>query len=88
MSEPRLVEFDTLQKLLRTTYNESDNPFIQISDEYSIISLLECYWYIILIIFVPIVLYLVIFFIKSTKNISTRKKESKARYVNDYFDNI
>jgi hypothetical protein len=55
--EPDLVEKIKLKELLNWSYNESDNPFIQLLKKYTIDICIE-YWFYIMIIIIVLIVYI------------------------------
>ena len=96
--QPNLVEYNTLKKLLKHSYNEGSSPFTQIISKYSFI-IKENWFNIIVILFIIIMILLFITKKKSTQlpseyieqdpDIEFRKqnikKQKKYNRINEYY---
>jgi hypothetical protein len=97
--EPKLVEYNTLKKLLRNSYNEGSSPFTQIVSKYS--SIIKDNWFNIIIITFIIIMMLLFLTKNKTKKISNDedeiddfdiefekkniKKQKKYNNINEYY---
>jgi hypothetical protein len=91
--EPKLIEYDTLKKLLNESYNEGSTPFTQIIGKYTTYIVKDNWFYLIVIIFILIVVYFnmtkadeivpkeIVYPIKS------EKKDNKLRNISEYYTN-
>ena len=93
--EPRLIEYDTLKKLLHESYNEGETPFTQIVGKYSSNIVKDNWFYFLIIVFILIIVYL-----RMTKdkeqpikfNINPppfipKQKDTKYKNVSEYYTN-
>ena len=87
---PNLVDTELLKKLLNDSYNESDNPFIQIVNKYYKTIFVDN---IIIILIIVLILYIVYHIIKNNKkkqnttNIKIKENYSNKNYSNKNYSN-
>ena len=91
MSQPKLVEYNTLKKLLNNSYNEGSTPFTQISKYTQGIK--DNWFNIVVIIFILILIILIVNKkskkeCDSTNQIDTLTKKSKRNQKEKKYNNI
>jgi hypothetical protein len=94
--EPRLIEYDTLKKLLNESYNEGDTPFTQLVGKYSKNIIKDNWFYLLIIIFILIIVYLRITAKKKDEQVQIKPittqpmqkpKDTKYKNVSEYYTN-